>query len=205
MSNSSMSSNSEGCCGQCFDFTLADLENDFVFFYYAGDNTIIVAYVKDGDLYFTVSYDCGRNFETPSGPIPIEGTLINLQIAAKDFQFVIAFLVRDDETGQIVKKAISGWYRSDRVYKEWQGNYKMSESGNFCYKPCAVYGKKGRLNNLSLSFRKVNHMDSSTNKMTDERGNLTTENELEESVDHNFYVDENGQVCMDCNGHACVL
>ena len=201
MSNST----SEGCCGQCFDFTLADLENDMVFFYYAGDNTIIVAYVKDGDLFFTISYDCGQNFETPSGPIPVGGTVINLQIAAKDFQFVIAFLVKDSETGQIIKKAISGWYRSDRVYKEWQGNYKMSESGNFCYKPCAVSGKKGRLNNLSLSFRKVSNTGSPSSSMGDGGVNVTTNSNLEESVDHNFYVDENGQVCMDCNGHACVI
>jgi hypothetical protein len=199
-------STSEGCCGECFDFKLADLEKDLVFFYYAGENTIIVAFVKDGDLFFSISYDCGHNFDKSVGPIPVGGNVTNLQIAAKDFQFVIAFLVKDTETGKLIKKAISGWYKSEHVYPQWQNYYKMSESGRFCYKPCAVNAKAGRLNNVSLSFRKLSETDSSSISTGDGKGgNASSDNNLEESVDHNFYVDDNGKVCMDCNGHACVI
>jgi hypothetical protein len=182
MSNPSNSQLEEGCCGTKFKFTIENLSeiSNVTFYAVPETKTIIVVYIKDGALYFSISYDCGHTFEDPRRVMDIAGTVKDIQIQTKGDQFVVALKLNDGKSKEDIKKAISGWLHNDQT--------------KFFVKECIPTKKEkppGSLVNTSVSFR--NYFVSETN----ERG--------EESVDNSFYLDDDGYIRMDCEGHRCVI
>jgi len=169
----------EQCCGQCFVFKWEDLKKVAnLRFYSAGGKIIIVTYEKDGRLYVSVSFDCGQSFLEPRIAIQeIGGSIKDIQIAAKDNQFVIALMINDAESLKDIKKAVSGTIESGKV--------------DFSCKECVKHQVKGKLINIAVGFRPWYDPDK---KKIDG----------EESVDFSYYFD-NGRICLDCNGHMCLI
>lgn len=168
------------CCGECFIFKWTDLTQvSNLRFYSAGESVIIVTYVKDGRLYVSVSFNCGGSFLEPRVVIPeIGGIIKDIQIAAKDNQFVIALMIHDEKSFNDIKKAVSGTIESGKV--------------DFSCKECVKHEVKGKLINIAVGFRPWYNPETK---------NL----EGEESVDYNYYFGDNGEICLDCNGHMCLI
>ncbi len=167
------------CCGVCFPFEIVNIEEvTSLTFYPAGGNVVIVTYVKDGKLYFSISFNCGVKWQEPRVVLEVGGTVKDLQIAAKDKQFVIVLMVNEAATGKNVKKAVSGEID--------QQNYSVD-----C-KECVKHEAKGRLINIATGFRPW--FNPSTCKI-----------EGEESVDFTYEINENGEICLTCNGHMCLV
>ena len=167
------------CCGVCFPLDIVNIEEvTNLMFYPAGGNVIIVTYVKDGKLYFSISFNCGLEWQNPIEVLNIGGKIKDMQINAKNKQFVIVLVVNDSITGKDVKKAVSGEID--------QKNYK------FECKECVKHEAKGRLINVSTGFRPWFNPD-------------TKKVEGEESVDFTYEVNENGEICLTCNGHMCIV
>lgn len=167
------------CCGVCFPFKIVNVEEvTNLMFYPGGGNVVIVTYVKDGKLYFSISFDCGLNWQEPREVLEIGGNVKDIQISAKDKQFVIVLVVNDSATGKDVKKAVSG-----EIDKQ---NYK------FDCKECVKHEAKGRLINSATGFRPW--FNPNTRKI-----------EGEESVDFTYEINENGEICLTCNGHMCIV
>jgi hypothetical protein len=192
MNEMSNSQETSECCGECFDFDVVNLDevSDFKF-YAGGGKIIIVVYVKDGSLFFSISYDCGKTFEPPEEITLIGGTVSNIDVLTKGDQFVVALKVNEADTKKDVKRVISGWIFGDKKTEGISNEYKHSKRNAFLYKPCAIPQRSGRFLNTSLSFR--HYFDDKTGE------------DGEESVDHDFYLDDDGKICMDCNGHRCVI
>jgi len=192
-----MTPEESGCCGHCFKLDIINPEevSDLTFHAVGGTSTIItVTYVKDGQLYFSISYDCEQTFEPPEEVMPIAGILKDIQILTKGDQFVVTLKIEDNESKRDIKKAVSGWIYAEKIdSKKASSGYIYSKRNKFSYKACTVREPKakGKLINVSLSFREY------VDKETGERG--------EESVDHSFYLDDDGNICMDCDGHRCVI
>lgn len=180
------------CCGTCFRFDLVNFDEvSDLTFHKADGNTILVVYTKDGRLYFSISYDCGQTFEPPEEMTDIGGMVKDVRILTKGDQFVVTLSVGDNESKMDIKKAISGYMRSIPEGVRMTNQYVNSKRDNFYFKPCALSKPKKRIVNISLSFRDY----------TDEKTGVSGE----ESVDHTFYLNDNGEVCMDCDGHRCII
>jgi len=167
------------CCGVCFKFDIVDVnEISNLTFYSAGGSVIIVTYVKDGKLYLSISFDCGQHFEKPIEVMEIGGIVMYTQILAKENQFVIVLMVADEKNNTTVKKAVSGQIDRGKLTFNW--------------KECVNHKVTGKLINIAAGFRPSR--DPTTGKI-----------DGEESVDFNYYFNENGDVCLDCNGHRCLV
>ena len=167
------------CCGVCFKFEYEDLQQvSNLKFYSVGETILIMTYVKDGNLYFSISFNCGQSFLKPRKVMEIGGTVKDIQISAKDKQFVVALMINDEITKKDIKKAISGTID--------QQNY------TFDCKECVKQEVKGKLINIAVGFRPWYNPSSKTI-------------EGEESVDFNYYFDDNGEICLECNGHMCLV
>lgn len=175
------STQESGCCGTRFKLDIEDINeiSNPTFYAVPESKTIIIVYVKEGNLYFSISYNCGETFEEPRRVLDVGGTVKDIQILTKGDQFVVALKVNDGTSKGDIKKAISGWMHNDR--------------DKFFVKECIPTKQKpeGSLVNTSVSFR--DYFLSETN----EQG--------EESVDYSFYLDEEGYIKMDCEGHRCVI
>lgn len=166
------------CCGVCFKFDIVNVsEISNLTFYSAGGHVIIVTYVKDGKLLLSISFDCGQHFQKPIEVMSV-GEVTYTQISAKDNQFVVVLMVNDPNTKTNMKKAVSGQIDRGKL--------------TFNCKECVNHVVKGRLINISAGFRPS--LDPSTGKI-----------DGEESVDFNYYFNEQGEVCLDCNGHRCLV
>jgi hypothetical protein len=167
------------CCGLCFKFDIVNVnEISNLTFYSAGGSVVIVTYVKDGKLYFSISFDCGQHFQKPTQVMDIGGTINYIQIQAKENQFVIVLMINDAITKKNLKKAVSGEIN--------RGNF------TFNCKECVKHEVKGKLINIAAGFRPS--LNPATGKI-----------DGEESVDFSYYFNENGDVCLDCNGHRCLV
>lgn len=92
------------CCGSSFSFDFTGKSS--VKFYGVEGTTILVVYVKDGQLYVAISCDCGTNFSEPHKVAAIEGQITDIQIFEKHNKFVVAFIER--KSNEYYKRAISG-------------------------------------------------------------------------------------------------
>lgn len=156
---------SNQCCGKEFEFDLNGL--DQYKFYAAGESTIIVAYIKDGQVYTTVSYDCGQNFSEPKKTMSINGVVKDIQVQAKNNQFVIAF-----------KETIS-----DIEYRRAIAGSLAPTEKTINSRECTTERPKGKkLVDLSVGFREKDGK--------------------EESVDHEFYLTDDGKIGLECYGHG---
>lgn len=179
MNESKESDTGSNCCGVCFPFSIVDInEVTDLRFYPAGGNVVIVTYVKDGKLYFSISFNCGVEWQQPIEVLKIGGVVHDMQISAKDRQFVIVMSVKEEGSGKHVKKAVSG--------KIDNQNFK------FDIKECVRHEPRGRLINIATGFRPWFNPSS---------GRI----EGEESVDFTYEVNENGEICLTCNGHSCLV
>ena len=186
-------SNESDCCNQSFEFNIVNLhEVAKCSFYYAGGTNIIITYVKDDYLYFSISYNSGKIFEPPEKIMNIGGIVTDIQILSKEDQFVVALKIQNRESKEEIKKAVSGWiYNEKRVgMAKSSSDFLISKRNKFCYKPCTIQKNEGMLLNTSLSFRTY-------------KNNITGELE-EESVDHSFILGSDGKIIHQCQGHACI-
>jgi hypothetical protein len=167
------------CCGVCFKFDIVNVnEISNLTFYSAGGNVVIVTYVKDGKLYLSVSFDCGTHWQKPVLVMDVGGTVNHTQILAKENQFVIVLMINDSITKQNVKKAVSGEINRANASIKW--------------KECVKNSGKGKIINISAGF----HPSRNPNN-----GKIDGES----SVDFTFYFNDNGDVCLECNDHRCLV
>jgi hypothetical protein len=173
------------CCNRCFDFSLEGLEN--VEFYAGEGSRILVTYTKDGSIYHAISFDCGRTFSDPRKIMDIKGKLREMKVLAKGNQFVVATLEREFKND--IKRAVAGMIDPDKE--------------TFTFKECTRH-QKDKILNLSLGFRPY---DPTGQQSEPKEGSEAEQNTTpkEESVDHVFYMDENGKICMECHGHGCLI
>ncbi len=95
------------CCNAGFDFDFTGIDMDTLRFYvYEGTKIILVVYVKNGTLYFSISFDCGQTFQDPKKILDIKGVIKDIQILASEDKFVIA--LKESVNGQNFKRAIRG-------------------------------------------------------------------------------------------------
>jgi hypothetical protein len=92
------------CCGKSFSFDFTGKSS--VKFYGVEGSTILVVYVKDGQMYIAISCNCGMKFSEPLKVAGIEGQITDIQIFEKHHKFVVAFIER--KSNQDYKRAISG-------------------------------------------------------------------------------------------------
>jgi hypothetical protein len=92
------------CCNTSFAFDFTGKTN--VKFYGVEGSTILVVYVKDGQMFVAVSCDCGSNFSEPLKVAGIDGQIIDIQIFEKHNKFVVAFIER--KADEDLKRSISG-------------------------------------------------------------------------------------------------
>lgn len=189
------------CCGGHFTFNTANLTN--LFFYYAGNCTIIATYEQNGKVYLSISYDCGKTFEPPEEIMTVNGKITNLQVLSRGHQFVIAAQIQDSETGKDIKQAVSGWIDSKKMTASFKADeYTSSKNDKFCFKSCTV-DRPSKLINVSLAFVKI---PSRTSKTMDD---LSSEIETHEadsgndevSVDYVFTQIGN-EVYIECTIHC---
>ena len=132
------------CCGASFNFDFTGIDPASVVFYAIGGTKIIlVAFVKEGSLYFSISFDCGKTFEQFNKVADAKGIIKDMQILASEEQFVIA--LKETVGNQDYKRAISGKINSnDRAFSS---------------KECVTYAPKGSLVSISLGFRRFENTD----------------------------------------------
>lgn len=95
------------CCGASFQFDFTGIDPSTVRFYAFEDTRIIlVVYVKNGTLYFSISFDCGETFLDHKKILDIKGVIKDIQILASEDKFVVA--LKESVNGQDFKRAISG-------------------------------------------------------------------------------------------------
>jgi hypothetical protein len=160
------------CCNRAFKLPVNRSEISDLRFYSAGGSTIIMVYVKDGYLYFSISFDCGQTWTEPKRFFQIGGTVNDINIASKDKHFVVALTIDDGKKN--VKKAISG---------EIDNANKVANP-----KECEKDQGEGELINVAVGFRPW------TNKET---GRI----DGEESVDFTYRFLPDGRIQILCNGH----
>lgn len=103
------------------------------------NETILVTYVKDEYVYISISFDRGVNFLYPEKVLKLKGELADIQVSAKDSQFVLA--IKEMVSGIGHKRAVTGWM--------------FPEGGNFRFKECTETESAGEIINVSLGFREV--------------------------------------------------
>ncbi len=101
----------DDCCqrgGNNFDFPHADPNavTDFQFFVPGENNMIVVTYVKDGVLYFSSSFDCGKTFGSPRQLLTLKGGITQMQLMAKGDHMVVAFIETIDN--KRYRRALAG-------------------------------------------------------------------------------------------------
>jgi hypothetical protein len=168
------------CCNRCFDFPIEGKENVEFF---AKDGTIIlVTYTKNGSVYMEISFDCGQTWLGPIKIMDLQGNLKEIKLLAKNKKFVVATIESIDNKD--IARAVAGWIDPN---KNKQG---------FTFRECTRQeGPKegtGKIINISLGFRPY------------QKGNQdsTSEEDKEESCDTVFYMNEKGEICVQCNGHG---
>jgi hypothetical protein len=129
------------CCGATFQFDFTGIDPATVRFYaFEGTHIILVVYVKDGILYFSISFDCGKTFHEPKRLAEVRGMIKEIQILASEDKFVVAF--KESIKGQDSKRAISGEIDA--------------RAETFVSKECIEYQPKGReIINVALGIRKL--------------------------------------------------
>lgn len=121
-----------------FKFDIVDLKDTCnIRFYQASGSNILVVFVKDGNLYLSVSYNHGEGFDEPQKVMDIAGEVKDIQILSKGNQFVIAILERISDQDR--KRTITG--------------YINNEKQTFFFRLCPKQEVKGEIMNISLSFR----------------------------------------------------
>ena len=137
---------------------IADYETSFRFdkiknqeildlqFYRTGESIYAVWMQRnDNGIYLSVSIDSGQSFSEPKKVMNTNGKIRNLQILAKDEQFVIALI--ESISSNDAKRAVSGW---------------LNIAGRtFSFKPCTSHETDGELINIFLSFNgndSIDHM-----------------------------------------------
>jgi|SRR5689334_13670650 hypothetical protein len=128
---SSVTENSE----QFFTFDLAGLEN--VSFYAANDRTVLATYVKDGYIHLSLSLDRGAMFIRTEKILKTKGEIKDIQVLAKDNQFVIG--IKETVSGRDNKRAVAGWI--------------FPNESTFRFKECTESEVQGKIINISLGFR----------------------------------------------------
>jgi hypothetical protein len=128
------------CCGAEFQFNFDGIDPGSVRFYaFEGTRIIIVVYIKDGKLYFDISFDCGRTFQGPKKMVDIQGQVKDIQILASEDKFVVA--LKESVKGQDSKRAISGVINA--------------KDQSYISKECTEYQpKKKEITNIALGIRK---------------------------------------------------
>jgi hypothetical protein len=204
--NSTTNSNVEApCCGEHFKFDIEDIHKiSNLFFYYAGNNTILATYSKNEKMYLTISYDCGKTFEPPEEIMEINGTITNRQVLSKGHQFVIGVQIHDSRTNAEIKKAVSGWIHSKKITKYFNADeYIKSKNDKFAFKSCAV-DKPENLINMSLAFVRMTPKGSENLKEKEHAmdfQNDEEENVHEASVDYVF-IRRGDMISIGCTIHC---
>lgn len=108
-------STSNQCCGSRFRFEYEDLRSlrPNVSIRPIGIRGILILYVKDGKLYYSVSFDCGKTFSEPIVLFELGGTLVSIQIDSRERDVVVGLLISDNQSNQSVKKAATGEITED--------------------------------------------------------------------------------------------
>ena len=103
------------CCGSRFRFEYEDLRSlrPNISIRPIGTHGILIMYVKDGKLYYSVSFDCGKTFSEPKVIFEVNGTVMSIQIDDKDRDVVVGMLIFDNKTRQPIKKAATGELTDD--------------------------------------------------------------------------------------------
>jgi hypothetical protein len=123
------------CCNSCFNFDRTGLQN--VKFYVAGGTTIVVTYSQGGSVYTRISFDCGATFSEPRKILGLKGQLKNLEVLAKDDQFVVATLERVGNKD--VKRAVAGSIKH--------------KQNDFDFRECDKSEEQDEIINISVGFR----------------------------------------------------
>ena len=120
-----------------FDFDLTGLKN--VMFHAANDETILAIYVKDEYLHLSISFDHGVKFVKAEKILQLKGDLKDVQVLAKDSQFVVAIKEKISATDH--KRAVAGWmFPKESIFK---------------FKECIESEVEGKIINISLGFREI--------------------------------------------------
>ena len=128
------------CCGAEFQFDFTGIDPATVRFYaFEGTRIILVVYIKDGVLYFSISFDCGKTFQEPKSIVEVRGIIKDIQILASEDKFVVA--IKESLKGQDFKRAISG---------------KIDSRAETCVsRECIEYRPEGsEIINVALGIRK---------------------------------------------------
>lgn len=120
-----------------FNFDSTGLEK--VAFHAANNETILVTYVKDEYLYLSISFDRGIKFVQAEKILQIKGDLKDVQVLAKDTQFVVAIKETISVTDH--KRAVAGWM--------------FPKEKSFKFKECMESKIEAKIINISLGFREV--------------------------------------------------
>jgi len=115
-------------------------------FYRTGDYIYAIWMEKsDNGIYMSISINSGQKFSLPQRVMSTNGDIRDLQILAKEDQFVIALI--EKFTNFETKRAVSGW---------------LNVAGRtFSFKPCTSHQADGELINIFLSFNgndSIDHM-----------------------------------------------
>jgi len=113
-------------------------------FYRTGDAIYAVWLDKsDNGIKLSISIDSGKKFSLPQTVMNTNGHIRDLQILAKDDQFVVALI--ETISNQDSKRACSGWLNTQGM--------------NYSYKPCTSHQINGELINMFLSFNEKESID----------------------------------------------
>lgn len=160
------------CCNRSFTLPVNRSEISDLRFYSAGNAVIIMVYVKDGYLYFSISFDCGQTWSEPQKHFQVGGTVQDINIASGKANVVVALTISDGK--RTFKKAISG--DIDNLKKEIKP------------KECEKDEGEGELINISVGTRPWKNPN-------------TNQIEGDETVDFTYRFLPNGKVQIICSGH----
>lgn len=156
-----MSSGTE-CCNVCFKFEGVNLEEvSYYKFHAAGGKKIMLVYLKDGHVYISISFDCGKTWLEPKTALEVAGKIEDIQFLTKDSQYVISLL--ESVSGRIDKRVIAGNIDFN--------NYTIN------YRECEKHEPKGKLLGVSLGFREKDdkNEESVDYEFTEENGEICVE------------------------------
>lgn len=120
-----------------FNFDFIGLKN--VMFHAANDETILVTYVRDEYLHLSVSFDGGAHFAEAKKILQLRGDLKDVQVLARDSQFVVA--IKETISDIDHKRAVAGWI--------------FPRESLFKFKECIESEVEGKIINISLGFREI--------------------------------------------------
>jgi hypothetical protein len=171
------------CCGTKFRFEYEDLRSlrPNISIRPIGIRGILIMYVKDGKLYYSVSFDCGKTFSEPQVIFDINGTVLTMQIDDKDKEVVVGLLILDDKTRQTVKKAATG---------------EITDDGRLDLRQCAQPVLTDNPLSVTVGFRpwlnpKTNQLDGY--ESVDYVSQIVTSNDKDEG--------KGSWIKLDCHGH----